>query len=411
MEMFIVKEEIKIFKQDHFGRGIGRIEDKVIFIEGALPQEEVLVKDLKLKKNYITATASTILKTSKERKQPECPYYEWCGGCQLMHQKYFESQLLFKTNKVKDIFTKFSSLKEIPINEICTNLEDFYYRNKITLHVQNGQIGLYQKNSNQIVPIKRCMICNEDINQTLSLIEEKIQQKQLIKQIVIKTTSTHEIMIVINGEIEAKDLLCLESEKIKSIILNHKVIKGKDCIIEQIHHLKFKISANTFFQVNTKMIPVLYGIVEKYLKEKEYHNALDLYCGSGTISLLLSKKVEHVTGIEVIADAIKDAKYNARLNGITNVDFLLGKVEEHIDLFENIDLIVVDPPRNGLDKNVIYNILRIKPQTVIYVSCDPITLVRDIEMLKEEYSLLEVTPVDMFPNTYHVESVVVLERK
>lgn len=406
-----MKEEIKVFKQDHFGRGISRIENKVIFIEGALPQEEVLVKDLKLKKNYITATASTIVKASKERRKPECPYYERCGGCHLMHQKYSESQLPFKINKVKDVFTKFSSLKEIPIKEICTNLEEFYYRNKLTLHVQNGQIGLYQKNSNQIVPIKKCLICNEDINQTLSLIEEKIKQKKLIKQIIIKTTSTHEVMVIITGEIEAKELFCLESEKIKSVILNHKVIKGKDCIIEKIHHLKFKISANTFFQVNTKMIPVLYGIVEKYLKEKEYHNVLDLYCGSGTISLLLSQKVEHVTGIEVVEDAIKDAKYNATLNEITNVDFLLGKVEDHIDLFENIDLIVVDPPRSGLDKNVVHNILRIKPQTIIYVSCDPITLVRDIEMLKEKYSLLEVTPVDMFPNTYHVECVCVLNRR
>lgn len=404
-----MKEKVSIIKQDHYGRGIAYYQDKILFIPNALPNEEVLVNHIKEYKKYCIGECFNILKKSPNRAIEKCPYYLSCGGCNIMHQKY-EDQLIFKSNKVKEILNKFTNLN-IKINPIIPSNSLYNYRNKIVLHSTNGNLGLYKENSNNIINIKECLISSTMINDLIKIINEKIKDKSLLQEVMIRSSSLNEVLLDIKGNISKEDLFKIEYSYLKGIILNNNLIKGRSYIYEEINGYKFKISAPSFFQVNTKMIEVLYNEALRHLQNKEYHNALDLYCGSGTITLLLSKIASKVTGIEVIPSAIANALDNMKINNIENVSFICGKVEDNLDNLNNLDLIVVDPPRSGLDKKVIENIFRLKSDTLIYISCDPVTLARDLNLLKELYDIKEITPVDMFPQTYHVECVSVLHRK
>lgn len=385
---------VEIEKLDHFGRGIAKVNNVPIFVENALIDEEVETLITKEKKNYMEGIVSKYLKKSPLRMESKCPYYDKCGGCDLLHLSYDE-QLKFKENKVKEIIKKFSGLE--CVKDIVAS-KQFNYRNKITLQV-NKDIGYFKKRTNDIIAIDKCLLVDDKINKIIA--ELKNVDVSKINKIVIRVTNL-ESMVVFYGNITNKINLDVDT-----IIVNNKVIKGNGYIKENINGLNFIISPTSFFQVNN------IGMINIYNKVLDYidgGNVLDLYCGTGTIGIYVSKKANKVLGIELNKEAVKDALFNKKINNINNIDFISGDVG--IILFKNnfkADIVIVDPPRAGLDSNSINNIIKIKPNKIIYVSCDPVTLARDLNILKEHYDVLEITPFDMFSNTYHVECVSLLK--
>lgn len=384
---------VRIEKLDHFGRGIAKVNNIPIFVENSLIGEEVEILITKEKKNYMEGVVIDYIKKSPLRVKSNCPYYDKCGGCDLLHLSYIE-QLKYKENKVKEIIKKFSGLE--CINNIVSS-KQFNYRNKITLQVKNG-IGYFQKKSNDIINIDNCLLVDNKINEIINKLK-KIDVSD-VKKIVVRVTNL-ESMVVFYGKINLKIDLDVDT-----IIINDKVFKGNGYIREEINDFKFIISPTSFFQVNN------IGMINIYNKVLEYvdgGNVLDLYCGTGTIGIYVSKKANKVLGIELNKEAIKDALINKKLNNINNIDFISGDVGTILS--ENnfkADIIIVDPPRAGLDNKSIDNIIKIRPRKIIYVSCDPVTLARDLNILKEKYDVIEITPFDMFGNTYHVECVCLL---
>lgn len=385
---------VRIEKLDHFGRGIAKVNNMPIFVENSLVDEEVEAIITKEKKNYMEGVVIDYIKKSPLRVKSNCPYYDKCGGCDLLHLSYIE-QLKYKENKVKEIIKKFSGLE--CVNNIVGS-KQFNYRNKITLQVKNGT-GYFQKKSNDIINIDYCLLVDDKINLIINGLK-KIDVSD-VKKIVIRVTNL-ESMVVFYGNINSNIDLDVDT-----IIINGKVIKGNGYIREEINDFKFIISPTSFFQVNNV------GMINIYNKVLEYvdgGNVLDLYCGTGTISIYVSKKANKVLGIELNKEAIKDALINKKLNSINNIDFISGDVGTVLsqNKFKS-DIVIVDPPRAGLDSKSIDNIIKIKPKKIIYVSCDPVTLARDLNILKEKYDVIEITPFDMFGNTYHVECVSLLK--
>ena len=385
---------VKIENLDHFGRGIAKVNNMPIFVENSLIGEEVEIIITKEKKNYMEGIVSKYLKVSPLRVESKCLYYDKCGGCDLLHLSY-EEQLKYKENKVKEIIKKFSGLD--CVNKIVGG-KQFNYRNKITLQV-NKKIGYFKKKTNDIIPIDNCLLVDDRINEIINELKQVDVSK--VNKIVIRVTNL-ESMVVFYGDIINKINL-----NVDTIVVNDKIIKGNGYIKEEINGLNFIISPTSFFQVNN------IGMINIYNKVLDYidgGNVLDLYCGTGTIGIYVSKKANNVLGIELNKEAIKDAQINKKLNNIKNIDFISGDVG--IILSKNnfkADIVIVDPPRAGLDSNSINNIIKIKPNKIIYVSCDPVTLARDLNILKEHYDVLEITPFDMFGNTYHVECVCLLK--
>lgn len=387
--------EVEIISLDHFGRGIAK-KDKPIFIDNALVGEIVVIEIIKDKKKYSEGKVIKYIKKSPLRVKSDCPYYEKCGGCDLLHLGYKE-QLKYKENKVTEVIQKFGNVGDI--NAIVPTVQ-YNYRNKVTLHV-NRKLGYYQKKSYDLIFIDNCLIADSKINNII----KKLNNIDLntITKIVIRVTSNESMLIVEKGIIDIKLF-----DDIDTIIVDNKVLKGKGYIIEEINNLKFVISPNSFFQVNRLGMINIYDQVLKYVDNDT--NVLDLYCGTGTIGIYLAHKVKHVLGVEINESAIKDALKNKEINHLNNVDFKLGDVGSVLN--ENnfkADIIIVDPSRSGLDNLTIKNIINIKPNKLIYVSCDPVTLARDLKLLSKDYDVVEITPFDMFSNTYHVECVCVLE--
>lgn len=406
--------EVQITSLDHYGRGIARHENGIIFISNTLTGEVASIEIIKAKKNYFEANCSKLVKISPERINPVCPYYQECGGCDLLHMTY-KSQLAFKENKVKEIISKFTKLDTNIIRPIVNN-NDSHYRNKITLQVKQT-LGFYKKNSHDIVAIEDCLIANEKINNLIKILK-KLDYKnfnQIVLRIGIKT---NQIMLVIDClELQNKTyIIDTFKDKVSSIIWKRKhqyiTLYGENCIIEKMGKYEFIISPESFFQVNTDVATMMYDKVLEYAALKKTDNVLDLYCGTGTIGIYLSEYAGRVIGVEINKYAIDNAIKNKQTNGISNIDFHLGDVTEVIKKLNfKPNVVIVDPPRSGLDKDGIEVILQMKPSRIVYVSCDPVTLARDLNYLISDYNVIEITPYDMFSNTYHVECVTLLHRK
>jgi len=402
--MLIMKNiEVSIEKLDHYGRGVTRIDGIPVFVDGALPDEKVKIEIINEKKKFCEAKTVEIMKESSFRCVPNCPYYQECGGCNVMHINY-PQQLVFKENKVKEVLKKFTGFENIK-SIIGTN--NFNYRNKVTLKV-NKLIGYYKNKSYEIVPIDNCLIANNKINCIIKQLR-KINLNN-INEIVIRVTNNESMVVLYSKDNIDIDTNLIDVETIVSITDKTNILKGKGYIEENIKGIKFIISATSFFQVNTDGMINLYDKVLEYADLNGSENLLDLYCGTGTIGIYLAKYCNKVFGIEINKEAIKDALVNKKINGLTNIEFEAGDVKNVLK-HNNFtpDIIVVDPPRAGLDKKVIEEILSLNPKKLIYVSCDVVTLARDLNILKEKFEILECTPVDMFPNTYHVECVVLLK--
>lgn len=400
---------VNIFKQDYFGRGITKIDNRIVFVNDVLPDEVCMIEIVNVKKKYAEGRLKTISDFSLDRVDAICPYYGICGGCQIMHQKY-QKQLEFKNGKVKELLEKITGLKHISIADISYQ-EQFFYRNKIILHASDNKLGYYQEKTNQVIEIKKCFIASQKINDVISLVYNFLANtKSNLTSIMIRTNSLNEVMLVVEGTALETDLLKY-LDTIDIIYLNSKLVKGRPYLIEELFGMKFQIYPNSFFQVNYEMVLKMYQLVIDFYKDKNYNQVLDLYCGTGTIGMLVSPYIKKVFGVEVEHSSIESANVCKKINMVDNIEFIEGKVEDYIDSFQNIDSIIVDPPRSGLDSYSVDTILKLSPETIIYISCDPATLARDLKMLIINYEILKIYPIDMFPNTYHVECVCVLNRR
>jgi len=397
-------ECLKIERLDHKGRGIGFIDGKIIFIDSCL-DNEIVEYDITLsKKKFYEGKLINVVKKSKDRVEPICPFYSECGGCNIMHMNY-NKQLEYKEQKVKDIINKYVG-EGIKVNKIVST-NSLNYRNKITLKCDNS-IGLYKKHSNNLVCIDECKICNLNINKVISVLSKYTFSG---KEIIIKSSmNTNEIMVVFDCKIDDK-LLDELKFLVSSIYVKEKLIFGKEFLTECLGEYKFLISPLSFFQVNTLQAFNLYSKVLEYCGI-DNNEVLDLYCGTGTIGIFLSKYCKSVIGIEINESSILNARMNAELNKCENIKFYLGDVGRVLSNIEcNPDVVVVDPPRSGLDDKTKNILLDLESKKIVYVSCDPMTLARDLKTLESKYGIVEITPFDMFPNTYHVECVTLLCRK
>ena len=387
---------------DHQGRGIAKQNEKVYFIENALPNEEVEVEITKQKKNIIEGKVTKYYKKNEEnRVEPLCPYYGICGGCSIMHIK---NQNKYKLDKLNNIINKYVD-KNIEIKEV-ESLNKYNYRNKITLQVKDNTLGLYKKESNDIVEIDNCLLVNEKINQIIKLIK-KNQNLKNINQIVIKSMEESMVTFYTNKDININvDYL---KNYVQSIYVNKKLIYGKNKISARMDKYKFLVSSESFFQVNTVEATNMYNYIKSLIEKTSV--IFDLYCGTGTIGIFVHDKADKLIGLEINADAIKDANENKKINNIENIEFFesdASNIIQKTNLKPNI--IIVDPPRNGLSDKMIDDINKLEPEKIVYVSCDPMTLARDIKKLNK-YDIIEIKGFDMFPNTYHVECVILLQIK
>ena len=397
---------LKIEKLDHYGRGITKLDNKTVFVKDALPDEIVEINIIKEKKNYAEANVLKYIQKSNNRIEPKCPYYNSCGGCNIMQIPY-EDQLKFKQNKIENIIKKYLN-NEVKINDIVSSGRIDFYRNKTTFQVQE-KIGFYKENTYDIINIDSCTISDKLINNSIKFLK-RLNLKEITK--ITCRSGLNELMIIIETQNENLDITPLK-EIAHSIYLktNNKYIHkfGNKNIYEKLENYKFKISPDSFFQVNIDTCLKLYNKVKEYVKNNK--NVIDLYCGTGTIGIFVSEN-NNVIGIEMNEYAIKDAIDNKKLNNIKNIDFICGDSGKKLkDLNFMPDTIIVDPPRNGLNKETIDNILKFDSKEIIYVSCDPMTLMRDLNALNEYYDIKEITPFDMFPNTHHIETIAYLTKK
>ncbi len=367
-------EEVTIIDYDHQGRGMARINDKIVFIPNTMIGEIVKINIIKEKKNYMEAEVIEYIKTSPTRVENICPYYKTCGGCDILHLPYNE-QLEYKYNKIKNIINRY--IKEnIKINNIVPSDKQFNYRNKVTLQTDRNKIGFYSKKSNNITSIDSCLLLDNKLNEYIKGINN----------------TTNKIVLRTNG---------------KEVLDNYNSF-----ITKSIGKYNYLVSLESFFQVNDNVTYKLYEKVKEYCNSTKNDYILDLFCGTGTIGIYLSDNCKKVLGIEINKQAINDANKNKKLNNLDNIEFIAGDVSKIINKVDfKPTIVVVDPPRAGLDQNTIKEIVKMNPHTLVYVSCDPMTLARDLNILKYYFNIKEITPFDMFPNTYHVETVSLLSRK
>lgn len=434
------------------GEGIGKYQGFTLFVKNALPGDRVKVKVMKCKKNYGYARLTKILSASPYRISPVCELAEKCGGCSLMHLSY-EKQLQYKQDKVRNCLERIGGFKdEISLEPIIGMEDPYYYRNKAQFPVGKNKedkilIGFYAGGTHSIMDTSYCYIQakeNEGIIQIIRdflkeyhiNIYEEEKQKGLVRHILTRAGfATGEIMvcIIINGEelphkevlldrltqIAGMKSISLNINKMKSnVILGDKVINlwGEPYITDYIGEIKYQISPLSFFQVNPRQTKVLYETALSYAGLKGKETVWDLYCGIGTISLFLAGRAKQVYGVEIIPQAIDDAIRNAELNHIKNAEFFVGAAEDILPAKyneENIyaDVIVVDPPRKGCKESLLDTIIAMAPEKVVYVSCDPATLARDLRYLCDRgYEVKKVQAVDQFPHTVHVETVVVMTK-
>lgn len=359
-------KNVLITDYDHFGRGIGKIDGKVIFVKNGIVGEIVDIKVIKEKKTFLEAEITKIIKKSSDRREVKCPYYDICGGCNLMHLEY-DNQVLFKKNKVINIFKQYLNIDIFP--DIIWSNKEYNYRNKITLHYKNKKLGFYNEKSNDVFKLDKCLIAEERLNEYI----KKVKSNK--KDIIIRT----------NGE-----------EVTNSLIMN-------------IGDYKFIVDESSFFQVNNYICNELFNLLESEIEEDDI--ILDLYSGVSSLSVVAAAKCKKVTAIENNKSCVKNALENKKINNIDNLEIIHSKVEDEIKNLKNkYTKIIVDPPRRGLDKKTRLFLNDSKSSKIFYISCNPITLARDIKEL-DNYKLSNIVLLDMFPNTYHVECVSVLHRK
>ncbi len=459
----IVLENIELTDAGSLGKSISKKEgDKIIFTKNGVPGDIVDIRVRKKRKSYLEGDIIKFHKYSSKRTDPKCSHFELCGGCSWQNMDY-EEQLIYKDKEVSENLSRIGKIgthKKLPI---IKSDKRYYYRNKMEFSFSNSRwitekeirekVDILDKNAlgfhksgmwSKVINIDKCYLQTNISNKIRNYTKRKALELNLeffdlknqngdIRNLMIRTTTTNEIMVLIQFykySKKAENLLELiknEFDEINSImyVINSKTndtiydleilcFSGKNYITEKIGELLFKISAKSFFQTNSYQTKKLYNIVKNFANLKGNEIVYDLYSGIGTISLFLSKEVKKIIGIETVKDAVQAAKSNSKLNNISNCKFIQGDVKDIIAKpikgIKKPDIIIVDPPRNGLEKSVIKSIIKLSPDKIIYVSCNSSTQARDIYELRDFYNLKITQAIDMFPQTYHVENVVLLEK-
>lgn len=394
--------QVLVDKFDDFGQGITFVDDVITFVPNTIPGDIVDIKIVKKKKKYNVGKVINYIKLSKDRIDYKCPYFNKCGGCVLQSISY-DATINFKLNKVINLFNKYN-LDIKP--EIVKNPSDYNYRNKIKLMVIDGKIGYFETNSHTLVEINECVIASKAINKVIPL----LKNFNIINgNIVIRCNLNDEILIIIESNDKLNIDIDVLKEKIKlvGIVVNNKTIYGDNFLIECINDIYYKISYDSFFQINPYVASKLFNIVKENIDKTDI--VLDLYCGVGTLSLNATLNANEVIGVEIVPNAVLNAIYNAKINKINNTKFILNDAQDAVGkINKKFDKIIIDPPRSGLTKKTIDTILTIMPKKIIYVSCDPNTLIRDISLLKDKYSIEKSYILDMFSYSYHVECICIL---
>lgn len=397
--------ELKIEKLDHQGRGIAFLDGKVTFLKNALPNEIVLCKIIHSSKNYNIGEVVEYKKKSESRTKAFCPYYNLCGGCDLEHMTY-EDSIRFKKEKVENILR--NSKVEFPKIEIIKNENPKEYRNKLSLKVKKGTIGFYEEKSHSLIEIETCPLAKKSINDCLKKLKTlKIQNGA----ITVRSNWNEEVLLIIqtNDQIDFK-IENFSNVKIVGVVQNGETIYGNNFFYERINGFLFKVSYDAFFQINPYVTPKLFSCVINCIKKDNV--VLDLFSGVGTLSLLASKSAKKVYSIEIVQNAVLNHLENIKLNHITNCFPILGDAFKVISKIEkDYDTIVVDPPRKGLSEETCQFLLKSDVKKIVYVSCNPMTLVRDLKGLVTAYKIEKFYLLDMFSFTHHVECVCVLERR
>jgi 23S rRNA (uracil1939-C5)-methyltransferase len=443
------------------GSGIGRSGGFIFFVKNALPGDEIRAKVMKVTKSYGFARMMEVIKPSTGRCRAKCAVAEKCGGCSLQNYKY-EEQLKFKFNKVKNDLIRIGGIPaeetEAKLCDIVGMDDPYRYRNKAQYPVRMGNdgkphAGFYAGHTHSVIETKDCLIEPEINSRLLDAVLSWMNKnhvkaydeengKGLVRHVLIRhgfTSGECQVNLVINGNKIPDEIGLVTAlrevmpEELKSITLcpntrndnvilgdSYRTIFGEGYITDTLVGITFKISPLSFYQVNPVQTEKLYGLAREYAELTGEEEVLDLYCGIGTISLMMAKKAGHVTGVEIVDRAIKDAKDNAKINDIRNAEFITGAAEDVIQTMlpgadskrRKPDVVVVDPPRKGCARSCIDAILTLAPSRVVYVSCNPATLARDLKIFREGgYELMKATPVDMFPHSSHVETVVLLTRQ
>ncbi len=459
-------ENISVIDAGVRGKSVAKAPDgKVIFLTDAVPGDIVTVKTGKQRKGYYEAKVLTYHKLSEKRTEPVCKHFEYCGGCKWQHMSY-EHQLFYKQKEVKQNFIRIGHLELPEITPIKACEEKYFYRNKMEFSFASKRWLTWEEiNSKEdidahpacgfhlagmwdkILDIEECHLQADPSNAIRNFIKEHAIEKELpffdprtqegfLRTLMIRLASTKDLMVVIQffeENIEMREALLLAvseafpeisslqyviNKKANDTIFDQEVVtyKGKDHIVEEMEGLKFKINPKSFYQTNSNQAYELYKIVRDFADLKGDELVYDLYTGTGTIAQFVAKNAKKVVGVESVPEAIVDAKINATHNNISNVSFTVGDMKEvFTDVFLSLhgkpEVIITDPPRDGMHKKVVAQLLKIAPKKIVYVSCNSATQARDLAMMKDNYTIVKTQAVDMFPQTHHVENVVLLHLK
>jgi 23S rRNA (uracil1939-C5)-methyltransferase len=444
------KIELEVTGLSHNGAGVGKYEGFTVFVPMAIPGEKVRVQIKQVKKTYAMGELLEILTAHPERKEPLCPIYEECGGCQTQHISY-AMQLEQKRERVRESMERIGGVKDVLIHPVLGMKLPWRYRNKVQVPFgeRQGQVvaGFYASGSHQIVDMETCLIQPEEGDRAVCLLKEMVSQlgistyneqthRGILRHVLVrKGTRTGEMMIVLvtnSSHLPKKREVIRRLREafpaLRSIVQNindqrtnvilgkeNKLLWGEAYIYDMIGSVRFAISPHSFFQVNSQQTEVLYQQVHKYAALTGEETIIDAYCGIGTIALYLAKEAKQVYGVEIVPEAIRDAIHNAEINGFDHVQFTVGAAEKIIPRWQKEgiqpDVVIVDPPRKGCDTVLLDTIADMAPKRLVYVSCNPATLARDAKhLLTKGYTIQEIQPVDMFPQTMHVECVVLMSR-
>jgi 23S rRNA (uracil1939-C5)-methyltransferase len=458
-------ENVEILDASSEGNSVAKVNDLVIFVKYAVPGDVVTVKVIREHRRFLEAKVVEIIKPSPYRTEVKCSHFGICGGCKWQNLQY-KQQLYYKQKQVFDAFTRIGKLSFPEILPIIGSQQIYYYRNKmefafsskmwLTEEQINSKESFQNRNAlgfhlpgmfDKILDIQQCFLQQEPSNEIRNFVKQYCeennytffdnrQQTGLMRSIIIRNSSIGEWMVILMFYADEKEkrenLLNAIADRFPQItslmyIINSKnndsyadldvhLFKGKDHMIEEMEGLKFKVGPKSFYQTNSNQAYELYKVVREFASLEGNELVFDLYTGTGTIANFVAKKAKKVVGIEYVAEAIEDAKVNSNINNITNTEFFAGDMKnvltfEFVEKHGKPDVVITDPPRAGMHESVVKCLLEIQASKIVYVSCNPATQARDLQMLSEKYKITKVQPVDMFPQTHHVENVALLELK
>jgi len=447
--------EIEVKNMAYGGRGIGRVDGFVIFVRGGIPGDRLRVRIYKKKKDFAEAAPIELISPSPWRVEPPCPYFGYCGGCQWQNVAY-EKQLEFKREHVLEPLERIGGLKDVMVQDLIPSDRRFAYRNKMEFSFSDRRwylpeemerrkeegefaLGLHVPGTyHKVIDVDQCLLQHETGNEILRVVKEYVKasgvpvyglksHKGFWRFLALRYSAAFDqwlVNLVTSRECLEKveplcKLLVSRFRAIRTVVNNinsrrasialgerEKVLFGEGYIRDRIGPFTFRISANSFFQTNSKGAGRLYETMAAFADLQGFERVLDLYSGTGTIPIFLARGVRSVTGIEISSSATTDAIRNTEENGIENCRFICGDIREKLSQIDfRPDLVVIDPPRAGMHKDVLAETMALSPEKIVYISCNPATLARDLALMRDRYELLQVQPVDMFPHTYHIEAV------